>query len=277
MDFAFVHAPPDLSKWVVGFAQRHDHRPLGDAVELPLSYPLIQFLFGARYRMHRFGQPARAAAVPSAGLWGATAAPWQARHTAALRAFVLILTHLGFYRITGVLPAELRDCRISLAEAMRHSVSWEERLAQAADFEARVSMMCGWLRALPARTGGNDAHWLRRVDRAILRSDLTRTSALADELCVSPRGLHAGFASACGMGPKQVLRIARLGRTLRRLHPQPWQSADLTDPICEYYDESHFHREFKRLTTVSPSQYRSAKRAVGDPLIFTLYRSEESA
>lgn len=271
MDFAFLEPPEDLKPWVIGFAQRRDVRPLGSALELPLQHPLLQFLTDSEYILRPIDGVDDFERAPSAGLWGPTTTSFQAHHEGALQAFVIILTHGGFRRVAGFMPGELLNRRIALSEACPHATGIEAQLFNLHGFREKVLFAGAWLRSLPDEVSGRDAALLRMVDAIISANEPMRVSALAQRLGISLRALHKISVAASGQSPKQIMRIARLGRALRTLHPHPWGGKRHNDPAADYFDQAHFCRDFKELTSVSPMQYRKSKVSLGDPLVNTLY------
>ncbi|HEX7802627.1 MAG TPA: AraC family transcriptional regulator [Pseudoxanthomonas sp.] len=271
MDFAFLEPSNDLKPWVIGFAQRRDIRPLGSALELPLQHPLLQFLTASAYVLRPVDGVGGFERAPSAGLWGPTTTSFQAHHEGALQAFVVILTHSGFRRLTGFMPGELLNRRVALSEACPHAAGIEARLSALHGFREKALFASAWLRSISDEVSCRDATLLRMVDAILSANEPVRVSALAQRLGISLRTLHKTFVAASGQGPKQVMRIARLGRALRTLHPHPWGGKRHSDPAADYFDQAHFCRDFKELTSVSPTQYRKSKISLGDPLVNTLY------
>jgi AraC-like DNA-binding protein len=100
------------------------------------------------------------------------------------------------------------------------------------------------------------------------------TPTIAEQTGMRLRTLRKHFDRSVGQSPKQLLRVARLQRALRQLHPRPWsglRDSHLDDIRLEYFDDSHFAKDFKMLTSMSPQAYRKSKLRSGDPLINTVY------
>jgi AraC-like DNA-binding protein len=88
---------------------------------------------------------------------------------------------------------------------------------------------------------------------------------------ISERTLHKRCVRLIGWPPKRLLRIARLQRLLRTLHPSPWLSfREDEDARLEYADDSHLARDLMDLTGLTISAYRASKVASGDRLVHTL-------
>lgn len=94
----------------------------------------------------------------------------------------------------------------------------------------------------------------RRV-LAALGGPGTRTIDIAGELGVSDRALRRDLAHAVGAGPKQVHRIRRFQRFLRRLEPLAARRTSLAAVAADlgYADQSHLGRDCRRLSGSSPA------------------------
>jgi AraC-like DNA-binding protein len=119
----------------------------------------------------------------------------------------------------------------------------------------------------PDRLGGIlDRFFLRRfggkieddavVDRLTERLRDTRGAQpileWAREQGLDTRTLERRFVARMGMTPKQFARIERFKHGYRLLTSQRAASARRRAHLDGYYDESHFHREFRHFTGASP-------------------------
>ncbi|MDT7797442.1 MAG: hypothetical protein QOI78_875 [Actinomycetota bacterium] len=97
----------------------------------------------------------------------------------------------------------------------------------------------------------------RRVLAAVhaLGGPGTRTTDVAGVLGVSDRALRRHLAHAVGAGPKQVHRIRRFQRFLRRLEPLAARRTSLAAVAADlgYADQSHLGRDCRRLSGSSPA------------------------
>lgn len=78
---------------------------------------------------------------------------------------------------------------------------------------------------------------------------------LVSKFDIGERQVERRFACAVGIGPKQLARTIRFQRVLKEKEKSP--SIALTDIAMNhgYYDQSHFSREFKGFTGLSPKAY----------------------
>ncbi|GAA1839874.1 hypothetical protein GCM10009836_18870 [Pseudonocardia ailaonensis] len=186
--------------------------------------------------------------------------------TAETLAVGVVSTPVGCRAVFGVDPAPLRGRVVELARC------WPAATALRAALSARLSGSApvgpeGALAlveaALLATLQPEVTGW-RRCAAAVeaLEADPRRpVAAIAAELGVSHAHLDREFERVVGLAPKELGRILRLRRLLNGLdvHGDVRWSAVAAE--WGWFDQSHFIRDFKRHTGVTPSGYVRAQRA----------------
>lgn len=76
-------------------------------------------------------------------------------------------------------------------------------------------------------------------------------SLLAQDFHWSERQLYRVFKTYYGVSPKVLLNILRLHLCLTLLLEEKMDLLDIAN-LCGFYDQSHFIREIKRYTGISP-------------------------
>jgi AraC-like DNA-binding protein len=78
---------------------------------------------------------------------------------------------------------------------------------------------------------------------------------LSEQLKINRRQLERKFSSAIGLSPKYLAKIIRLQATLKMLEKKQFTS--LTSLAYEngYFDQTHFIKDFKEFTGMSPKQF----------------------
>jgi AraC-like DNA-binding protein len=89
-------------------------------------------------------------------------------------------------------------------------------------------------------------------------------AALFSGLAPSPRQIERRFLHHVGVSPRQLSRIARFQRALRRLAGGRAVSLTTVAHDCGYYDQSHFIRDFKAFAGLSPRAYRAERHPLAD-------------
>jgi AraC-like DNA-binding protein len=127
----------------------------------------------------------------------------------------------------------------------------EEQLYEARDNSARVALA--------------DRFWLRRFrhqdDHQFIQSvlpELIRTrkvSAITASTGYSYKKTERKFDKILGLSPSDFLKMNRFNRSILEMYS--CQSGSLTQIAYEagYYDQSHFIREFKQLTGLTPKEF----------------------
>lgn len=255
----------DLRPFVTAFVERRDHKPLPASIELPLASPQIQVMLGSPYSVESAGSME---VTPAVSLWGGSTRRRRAAPLGKLHAFVAVLTPAGAARLCRGKPGRLLD-RIVDLEALigRRAGDFGDALATAPSFPDRVALAERFIRDLTTRSPGEEAAVLD-VAAAIASHQLIGSVAgIAARYGLHERTLHSRFVGQIGCSPKRLLRIARLQRLLRTLHPNPWGPGIAGDVYLEFFDQAHLIRDFRSLTGLSPVAYSRMKNRIGDALV----------
>ena len=135
----------------------------------------------------------------------------------------------------------------------KRAVELEERICSASTLHERIRLVERFLLEQLRRYAKEDTAllirhvWDRRGQVAI--GDMTR------EVGISERQLERRFLEGVGVGPKQFTRLARFLDSCRQIR----KHADSLTRIahhCGYYDQSHFIRDFKRFSGLTPNEFR---------------------
>ena len=136
----------------------------------------------------------------------------------------------------------------------KQALELEDRICSASTLHERVRLIERFLIGQLRRYAAEDTArlirhvWDRRGQIAI--GEMTR------EVGTSQRQLERRFLEGVGAGPKQFARLTRFLDSCGQIRKQ----ADSLTQIahhCGYYDQSHFIRDFKRFSGLTPNQFRS--------------------
>lgn len=176
----------------------------------------------------------------------------------------IVTTPVGCEAVFGVRPATIRGRVVDLQTAWPAAEPLRRRLL------GRPGGTPDHLLDLVAATltAGTRPRDTGRCERAVaaLEADPAQSiGALASELGLSHGHLDHEFTEIVGLSPRVLARILRLRVLLARLDvyaPVQWSAlaAELG-----WFDQSHFIRDFKRHTGVTPSDYVVAQRSSFTP------------
>jgi AraC-like DNA-binding protein len=129
----------------------------------------------------------------------------------------------------------------------------EERLYDAENNAERVRLADGFLRGRLGRVPEDHA-FVGEFARQLLRGD-ARIGELADRFGTSYKTLERRFSAVIGLTPSELHKIERFNRAVLSMYSSTHGSLTRTAYDCGYYDQSHFIREFKRLTGSTPRAF----------------------
>lgn len=131
-------------------------------------------------------------------------------------------------------------------------------LAADEDHQARVNRLNRLLSERAAARGPVDP-LIDAIQAAIARGVTVRD--LTETLNLSERSLHRLCLTTFGFGPKRLLKRQRFLRTLERVRDH--LDARLSEVLDEeYYDQSHFIRDFRAFMGMTPSAYFNSPNEV---------------
>lgn len=133
----------------------------------------------------------------------------------------------------------------TLAENL-HEKSAQERLQQ----------LYAYLQSRMYASVKEDAQVERAMNRILQSGGTLPIQELLNELALSERSLERRFRSHIGISPKLFSRICRFQSSLQQLRSRSFDK--LSDLAFEngYADQSHFIRNFREFTGISPEEYR---------------------
>lgn len=138
------------------------------------------------------------------------------------------------------------------------AAEWMERLEAAATPQVRLALLEAllWQRLRTAK----GPHAAARQALSLLHRGSTVEQAVDAAGC-SHRHLISVFRHATGLAPKEYARVLRLQSVLQSMHRDGrlgWADAALA---AGYSDQSHFNREFRSFSGLTPSAWRRAAPA----------------
>lgn len=192
------------------------------------------------------------------------------------------LLPLGWHHLVGLPASRFADQSID-AYTLKTRINFASLFpaisaAQTLDDVATIfdNALLQSLVQIPA-TAKNEDELIHGLHTALLDSDATSVTEIAERLNVNGMQLERLSKRVFGFPPKLLIRRQRFLRTLGLLMRQPeakWR--EILDP--QYYDQAHFNRDFQRFFSMSPKKYLALDKpivsvaamarmtALGDPL-----------
>ncbi len=256
-----VPPPAALAGHVFGFVHRRDARGGDVVLILPEARTSVQVRRGDPYFIREIDAAAEWREVPELSLWGPRLKRGYGYAARNIEVFGVGLTPAGFRALAGAAPGSfLNDAPPlpSTAPVIGASIA----ALDLNDFdrwrEGAAEILAAAFAAAPPPPP---------ISQAI--AALGENGDIAGAACcfgLSERHFRRLFAAEFGASPKIYARILRFDRTLRRLHPRPWEITDRPD-TDEYADQAHLIREFCAFAEITPGAYVRSKERHGDRIL----------
>ncbi len=228
------------------------HQPI-----LPLVVPTIEFLYGDQFYTVQYSDGKREK-VPYHGILGPiTQRKIYLEMQGKIGVYCVEFHPAAFYALFRLPMHELADISVEADVLLDKEINEvTARIIEAnSDYERIVIME----KYISARAALNDKpnpiadSAIREMHRY---AGLCSVHLLARHLQVSERHLENIFKAQVGVSPKLYNRILRFNRVFASMQNNPshrsWQ--DIIQE-CGFYDQSHFIREFKFFTGMTPTAY----------------------
>ncbi|MFO7753602.1 MAG: helix-turn-helix domain-containing protein [Desulfobacteraceae bacterium] len=190
------------------------------------------------------------------------AGPYTGRTKVSIGCYELFIIRFKSGRLPGIIdikPSEVIDTMVELPRVLGHSPETVcEMLLEKKAFAEKQEFMEGLIGKANLSYTGQD----RVYETAVLLIDSEggqiQVSKLADALGVKERTLERKFAASLGISPKKFIRLVRFQKVVEKLK-SGHTAGMLTDTAYEfgYTDQSHFIKDFKSFSGVSPGEFSS--------------------
>lgn len=157
------------------------------------------------------------------------------------------LTHLY-----GLRMSDLTDRVVDLREVLGERLKGVGEALQNAGHDERVALLNEHF--LRSSVTAMDTPVDRAIDRVFAKNGMTTVKEACEAAGVGERQLENLFKQYVGLSPKFFMRILRFNYIFQLIEQNNHSWCGLAYDAA-YYDQSHFIRNFRSFTGVSPSEY----------------------
>ena len=167
----------------------------------------------------------------------------------------------GAYRVLGLPLHEVALDVIELDDVLGDDINQvHERLGNCAEPRQQFGILCDFVRRRLARSRISLRADALLAIRALERSHGSdRIEKLCDTLRVSRKHLRTLLQTHVGLSAKSYARMFRFRRVIQlvdsRQQGLDWAQLAMA---CGYFDQSHFHREFRTFAGMTPAEYAAS-------------------
>lgn len=162
----------------------------------------------------------------------------------------------GFSPFTNIDLKEMENSAISIkhlfkkdGEELAHSI------LQAKSISEKIRLVETFFKSRLSYVDTIDRIIKSTVETILTANGQITVNELSQYSNINRRQLERKFSSAIGLSPKQLSKTIRLQATLKWLLTNPFTSLTALAYQGEYYDQSHFIRDFKELTGLTPKEF----------------------
>ena len=246
---------PDIVCYFVALpaiGARKPERPL--ELLLPDGFSEIVFSLTAAFERWPVGEPRTRSIMRSSYIVGGRSHSVLTRNLGALTIIGVKLEARVLRKLVDAPLSDFKDEALSLAELNERALlDLEDTLAEARSIEKIATLLNEFFLARPALFEGGDplvnellAHI--RAQRGSLPVMRWIRERRADVRCAERR-----FCAWTGMTPKRYARVVRFKHSYRRLMRGESRRGAVGLHLENYYDQSHFYRDFKYFMGTAPS------------------------
>lgn len=103
-----------------------------------------------------------------------------------------------------------------------------------------------------------DYHFVKScTNRLLMIEDPIKINDLTKLYYTNYKALERKFKKIIGLTPSELMKIKRVNDAVRHMHTSGTLSLTETGYACGYYDQSHFIREFKQITGLTPLKFKN--------------------
>ncbi|HMQ05682.1 MAG TPA: helix-turn-helix domain-containing protein [Saprospiraceae bacterium] len=164
----------------------------------------------------------------------------------------------GFLPFTPIPLKELENKAISLKSLFgQEGKELADNMIQSYSTQQRIVLIETFLLSRVADTDAIDRIVQSTIDTLLTANGQLSIDAISRENYIHRRNLERKFSTAIGLSPKQLAKTIRLQDTLKMLLNQKFTSLTSLSYEGGYYDQSHFIKDFKEFTGLTPSEFYS--------------------
>ncbi|MCC6601408.1 MAG: helix-turn-helix transcriptional regulator [Crocinitomicaceae bacterium] len=166
------------------------------------------------------------------------------------------MSSIGFRLLFNIPPGEFNNIVCDGSQICSELSILANELFDKKEFAPQVEIILSWIRK-KNNTNSFSKH-ITRAQQLMNCNNLLTVAKVSREVCISERQLRRFSQDWMGMNTEEFILYRKYLHCLHLLHTS---TANLTGIGLQagYYDQSHFIREFRSFTNMTPSQYKEAR------------------
>lgn len=162
----------------------------------------------------------------------------------------------GFFALFGIPAAEFTHRSTDMQDVL--GIAFRDycgRLREANSLPAQIKYTEDFLLAMLRKNGQGLPYLHAAAELIRAKGGEITVDELSKKAFISSRQLEREFKNIIGLSPKAYIRIARLWQAQQLIGKSGFANLAQLSYHAGYYDQSHFIRDFKQLTGVTPTGF----------------------
>lgn len=162
----------------------------------------------------------------------------------------------GFLPFTNIPIKEMENTAVSLERLFgKDGQGIEQKILNASSISERIKLIEIFLLSRLTAIETVDRIVKSTVEIILMANGQLSVDELSRQTNVNRRQLVRRFSSVIGLSPKQLSKTIRLQATFKMLLSKQFTSLTSVAYDNEYYDQSHFIKDFKEFTGFTPKEF----------------------
>jgi AraC-like DNA-binding protein len=198
---------------------------------------------------------------PRAMVLGQTMEPFYIQPTGYVHTFAVSFYPSGFAHFVTEPIQNLRnkETPISLLFGEQEAADLEKKIIEARDTGNRIRIIETFLISKLTNKNTIDQIVTSTIDILLSTKGKISINRVLNDDSSQRRQLERKFLSQIGISPKQLSKVIRMQWALKLLLNEEDESLTTIAYESEYYDQSHFIKDFREFTGVSPREFLGEK------------------
>lgn len=262
MEYQTIKASSDLETFIKCFWTLRIPNEFPKDRQQILPDGCLEMIFNLGDEIKRYTIDDKYILQPRSFILGQINEPFYVEPTGSVDTFAIRFFPGSFSNFTEVSMADLADKETEL------NVLFEERqiekietdIAKTNDTPGRIDIIENFLLTLLGKN--TNVHGLLNltIDTILQTNGRVNVNKILKNHEEKRRQLERKFSRAVGLSPKQLCRIIRLQATLQAMLSDKHKSLTSVGYENHYFDQSHFIKDFREFTGVSPGEFYKAKQ-----------------
>jgi AraC-like DNA-binding protein len=206
------------------------------------------------------GDPMALAVQPKSFIYGQISHYNDLTGNGKLGMLVVVLQPYGINSLLGMAASELNNCTIPLSDIFGQEANeLEQKVIGASGTDQKIKWIEKFLMQKSGCLNNPDPVFKESLFEIYKQQGLVTIRELLAKIPITERQLERKFREYTGRSPKQFSDTIRFHHFLKQLQSQA-SKKKISDVIYEsgYYDPSHLNNYFRKITGLTPLQYKNS-------------------